>query len=153
MKTKVARWGNSLALRLPKQLTTSYQLSEGSDVEIVEEAQGLLVKPFSRRQFQLEDLLKGVSKNNLHTEIESEGMNIGLELARLFMEQSVGEQAGHVPEEALECEGEVAKAGNHTKSATLETAAGEVEWEQPRTRLANSRRDFFPSGEGIGGQH
>lgn len=73
MKTKVARWGNSLALRLPKQLTKSYQLSEGSDVEIVEEAQGMLVKPLSRRQFQLEDLLKGVSKNNLHTGIESEG--------------------------------------------------------------------------------
>ena len=73
MKTKVARWGNSLALRLPKQLANSYHLSEGSDVEIVEEAQGLLVKPVSGKHFQLEDLLKGVSENNLHTGIESTG--------------------------------------------------------------------------------
>ncbi len=73
MKTKVARWGNSLALRLPKHLTTSYQISEGSHVEIVEEPQGLLVKPLSGRKFQLDDLLKGISKTNLHTEIESAG--------------------------------------------------------------------------------
>ena len=73
MKTKVARWGNSLALRLPKHLTTSYHISEGSDVEIVEEAQGLLVKPVPGKKFQLDDLLKGISKDNLHTEIESTG--------------------------------------------------------------------------------
>jgi len=38
------------------------------------------------------------------TEIESEGMNVGFELARLFMEQSVDEQADRVPDAALECE-------------------------------------------------
>ena len=70
MKTKIARWGNSLALRLPKHMTSNYQISEGSDVEIVEEAHGLLVKPVSKRKFQLNVLLKGVTKNNLHDEIE-----------------------------------------------------------------------------------
>lgn len=84
------------------------------------------------------------------TEIESEGMNIGLELARLFMEQSVGEQAGHVPDEALESGGEIAKKGTKTKGSELETHAGEVAWEQPQTRLEQSRRDFFPSGEEFG---
>lgn len=87
------------------------------------------------------------------TQIESEGMNLGLELARLFMEQSVGEQAGHVPDEALECDGEVAEKGDQTKKSTLETPAGEVEWDWPQTRLKKSRRDFFPSGEEFGGQH
>ena len=73
MKTKITRWGNSLALRLPKHLTTSYRISEGSVVEIVEEAQGLLVKPISKKDFKLNDLLKGITKNNLHEEIESAG--------------------------------------------------------------------------------
>jgi hypothetical protein len=86
------------------------------------------------------------------TEIESEGMNLGLELARVFMEQSVGEQAGHVPEESLQCDGEVAEKGDQTKTSTLESPAGEVEWDQPQTRLKDSRRAFFPSGEGFGGQ-
>ena len=87
------------------------------------------------------------------TEIESQGMHVGLELARLFMEQSVDEQSGRIPDAALECDGEAAEKGNHTKVATLETAAGEVQWEQPKTRLAKSGRAFFPSGEGFGGQH
>lgn len=54
-------------------MTASYQLSEGSDVEIVEEAEGILVKPVSKRQFQLDDLLKGVTKKNSHDEFTSGG--------------------------------------------------------------------------------
>lgn len=83
------------------------------------------------------------------TEIESAGMNIGLELARLFMEQSVQEQSQHTPEEALEYQGEKA-VNTGEKDASLETAAGEVNWEQPKTRLPKQRRAFFPSGEGAG---
>ncbi len=87
------------------------------------------------------------------TEIESQGMNVGLELARLFMEQSVDEQSDRVPDSALECDGEAAAKGDKTKTSTLETSAGEVLWEQPKTRLAKSKRDFFPSGAGVGDQH
>jgi hypothetical protein len=86
------------------------------------------------------------------TQIESEGMNLGLELARMFMELSVGEQAEHVPDDALECNGELAEKGDATKQASLETAAGEVAWDQPQTRLPQSKRAFFPSGEEFGGQ-
>lgn len=85
------------------------------------------------------------------TEIESQGMNVGLELARLLVEQSVGEQAGQVPDAALVCEGEVAEKGDETKTALMETSAGEVQWEQPKTRLVKAKRDFFPSGAGVGG--
>lgn len=87
------------------------------------------------------------------TEIESQGMQVGLELARLFMEQAVEEQADQVPEAALECEGEAAEKTDDSKTATLETAAGEVQWDQPRTRLEKSQRAFFPSGQGVGDQH
>lgn len=87
------------------------------------------------------------------TEIESQGMHVGLELARLFMEQSVEQQAEQVPDSALECEGEAAEPTKKTTTARLETAAGEVQWDQTPTRLANSRRAFFPSGEGAGDEH
>lgn len=87
------------------------------------------------------------------TEIESQGMHVGLELARLFMEQSVEQQAEQVPDSALECDGEAAQPTEKTKTARLETAAGEVQWDQTQTRLANSRRAFFPSGEGAGDEH
>lgn len=87
------------------------------------------------------------------TEIESQGMNVGLELARLFMEQSVGEQAERVPESALEHDGEAAEPTTKTTTARMETTAGDVRWDQSQTRLATSRRAFFPSGEGVGDEH
>lgn len=86
-------------------------------------------------------------------EIEAQGMNVGLELARLFIEQSAEGQAERVPDAALEHEGEAAEPTKQTKTAVVETAAGEVQWDQPRTRLATSGRAFFPSGQGAGDEH
>ena len=42
-------------------------------------------------------------------QIEEDGMAVGFELARLLMEQSVGEQAAHMPEENLDCGEETAR--------------------------------------------
>ncbi|HLQ44102.1 MAG TPA: hypothetical protein VK137_05195 [Planctomycetaceae bacterium] len=83
------------------------------------------------------------------SQIESEGMAVGHELARLMMEQSVEDQAGQVPAEALDTGGEVAGLAG-TEEMLLETPAGEVEWQQPRGVLKTSRRDFFPSGPSLG---
>ncbi|MDA1015422.1 MAG: hypothetical protein O3A00_13345 [Planctomycetota bacterium] len=81
-------------------------------------------------------------------QIEDQGMDIGLELGRLFMEQSVLEQAKHTPDDALQNDGETASLDEkHPLPSKLETPAGEVQWNQPKTRLAKARRDFFPSGQ------
>jgi hypothetical protein len=85
-------------------------------------------------------------------EIEQQGMAVGLEMARLFMEQTVADQAqGPLPEQALEPhEGEVPKRICRDYPTTLETPAGEIQWGQPQTRLTKARRDFFPSGQSAG---
>ena len=83
------------------------------------------------------------------SQIESDGMAVGLELARLMMEQSVGDQAEQVPAEALDSGGEVAALAG-TDAMAQETPAGEVEWRHPRGDLKQSRRDFFPSGQSLG---
>ena len=76
-------------------------------------------------------------------EIEKDGMNVGLELARLVIEQSVGEQARHMPASAMEvADDEVRPAG--TESMPVETEAGEVSWEEPKTELKHGRKAFFP---------
>jgi hypothetical protein len=81
-------------------------------------------------------------------EIEQQGMQVGLEVARLFMEQSVASQAqAGTPAEALaEQAGDVPRVVRNNFESTLETPAGEVHWEQPQARLTKARRDFFPSG-------
>ena len=81
--------------------------------------------------------------------IESEGMAVGLEFARLFMEQSVDEQADHVPQEAFDTGGEIADSVGDA-SQTLTTGAGDVEWDQPESYMKQARRSFFPSGESAG---
>jgi hypothetical protein len=85
-------------------------------------------------------------------EIEQEGMTVGLELARLLMEQSVAEQAQQMPPSAGEVsEDEAVAAG--TESSALKTESGEVTWEQPRRYLKRGRKAFFPptSSAGAGG--
>ena len=76
-------------------------------------------------------------------EIEQQGMSVGLELARLVMEQSVAIQSERVPDSALVVEGdEVQSAGRET--TPLETEAGPIAWDQPRTRMKSGRKAIFP---------
>jgi hypothetical protein len=77
------------------------------------------------------------------SEIEKDGMTVGLELARLLMEQSVDEQAEQMPASALAVAGDEALPGG-TETATLETEAGEVDWKHPRRYLKRARKAFFP---------
>lgn len=45
MKVKVAKWGNSLGVRLPKAAAEAAGLSEGSEVEVVVEGRELRLRP------------------------------------------------------------------------------------------------------------
>ena len=75
-------------------------------------------------------------------EIEQQGMSVGLELARLVMEQSVSTQSERVPDSALVVEGdEVRSAGR--EMTPLETEAGLIQWDQPRTMFKHGRKAFF----------
>jgi len=85
----------------------------------------------------------------LFREIEQDGMSVGLELARLLMEQTTSEQAGQMPEEAMQVPDDVVQPAG-TDTAELETPAGVVEWEQPCGSLKAGRKAFFPSPEGLG---
>ena len=67
MRTKLSRWGNSLALRLPKQIALSQNLNEGIDLEIKEERGGFFVRA-APKQYSLSELLEGVEATNLHSE-------------------------------------------------------------------------------------
>ena len=82
-------------------------------------------------------------------QIEKDGMAVGLELARLLMEQSLGEQAGQMPEEDLACGDETALSAGRDQ-ANVETCAGDLQWDEPAAYLNKARRAFFPSTEGSG---
>ncbi|MEX0331102.1 MAG: AbrB/MazE/SpoVT family DNA-binding domain-containing protein [Puniceicoccaceae bacterium] len=77
MKTRVAKWGNSLALRLPKALAETHGLEAGSEVELTEEGDVILLRRTGKR-YELAELLKGVRPGNRHSEVET-GEPVGKE--------------------------------------------------------------------------
>jgi antitoxin MazE len=56
MKARVAKWGNSLAIRLPKAALASLQVREGEPVDLVIEGDTLLIRA-KRPQYSLEQLV------------------------------------------------------------------------------------------------
>ena len=71
MRTKVQRWGNSLAIRIPKSFAEEVGLKDDSPVELRLVEGALLVEPAPRRPITLDELLAGVSVSNLHGEVDS----------------------------------------------------------------------------------
>jgi antitoxin MazE len=71
MLTKVQKWGNSLALRIPKTFAHDAQLENDSMVEISLVDGQIVIKPVIKRTWTLEQLLTGVTKDNLHAETDT----------------------------------------------------------------------------------
>ena len=64
METQIARWGNSLAVRIPKRVADRLSLGEGRTVELAVEADRLVIRPRGP-SFKLDDLLAGITPSNL----------------------------------------------------------------------------------------
>jgi antitoxin MazE len=73
MKVEFLRWGNSLALRVPKAFAEEIGAVEGKPAEMTAE-NGVLVikvtKPKKRRRYLLEHLINGITEENRHPEID-----------------------------------------------------------------------------------
>lgn len=72
MRAKVQKWGNSLAVRIPRGFAEQLGVSHDSEVELLLTPKGLIVKPVAHR-YALSDLLAKVTEENLHGEISTGG--------------------------------------------------------------------------------
>ena len=72
MKNRVQKWGNSLAVRIPRSFAEEMGWSENAPVEISLEEGALIVKTDRRRSWDLESLLGGVTSENVHSAWEEE---------------------------------------------------------------------------------
>lgn len=70
MDTTVQKWGNSLAVRIPRSVAKDTRLHQGSVVDIVLVAGKIVVKPRRQRHYALAQLLSRVTKRNRHTEVD-----------------------------------------------------------------------------------
>jgi antitoxin MazE len=73
MTTRIQKWGNSLALRLPRGLAEEAHIEEGAEVDLALRRGQLIVRPRRPAAYRLEDLLATVSRENLHDAVETGG--------------------------------------------------------------------------------
>ncbi|MFH1037333.1 MAG: AbrB/MazE/SpoVT family DNA-binding domain-containing protein [PVC group bacterium] len=78
MQTKVQKWGNSLALRIPKVLALDAHIKEGSLVDIAVSNGEIVAKPTKKAVFDLKELVRQITPKNVHSEIET-GEPVGRE--------------------------------------------------------------------------
>ena len=79
MRTKVQKWGNSLAVRIPKAFAVEVGLERDRDVELSVQGGCLVVAPPPGPSYTLDELLAGVCPSNLHRETDW-GAPIGKEV-------------------------------------------------------------------------
>lgn len=79
MVGNVAKWGNSLAVRIPQHLAKEIELVAGGEVEIVAIDGNLVIKPKRQKQYSLDELIAGITPTNRHAEIDT-GMSVGEEV-------------------------------------------------------------------------
>lgn len=79
VKTRIQKWGNSLALRIPKSFAAEAHLAQDSLVEVSLVDGKLVVAPVHEVRFTLEGLLAGVTEENLHHEFDT-GHPVGREV-------------------------------------------------------------------------
>ena len=79
MKSRIQKWGNSLALRIPKSFAQEIGLDRDVPVDMSLEDGRLIVAPVTEPPMTLERLLEQITEDNIHREVDT-GPAIGEEV-------------------------------------------------------------------------
>ena len=78
MKTKLQKWGHSLAVRIPKSFVNTINVKEHDEVELIIEDNQIIIKPV-KYKFDIDELVSKINSDNLHKEIGT-GPSVGKEI-------------------------------------------------------------------------
>ena len=70
MNTQIGKWGHSLAVRIPGTCVKALGLKEGMKLDVSLVDGGLLLRLPGRQQYTLEELLAGITPENIHGETD-----------------------------------------------------------------------------------
>ena len=79
MHVRVQKWGNSLAVRIPKPLAEEAEVKEGTVLNLAVSGGKVVATPVQKRKLSLRQLLAEVNRKNLHGEVGS-GRSVGREV-------------------------------------------------------------------------
>ena len=67
-KSHIARWGTSLAVRIPKSIAEQWGVQEGSSIEMISQGDQVVMR---KKTYDLDDMLDQVTEDNLHPEADT----------------------------------------------------------------------------------
>ena len=79
MRTRIQRWGNSLAVRIPKAFAADIHLRPDSAVDVTLDDGKLIVTPVVELEPTLDQLLVQITEHNVHAEVDT-GPAVGAEV-------------------------------------------------------------------------
>ncbi|HTH97626.1 MAG TPA: AbrB/MazE/SpoVT family DNA-binding domain-containing protein [Stellaceae bacterium] len=78
MQVLIKKWGNSASVRLPAAIMEAAKLSLDQPVDVREEGGRIIIEPIKPTGFDLEELLAGITDDNIHAEVDT-GRPVGKE--------------------------------------------------------------------------
>jgi antitoxin MazE len=80
MKTKIQKWGNSLAIRIPKSFAVQMEIEQNSVIDLSIIDGKIIVEPKKNKpKYNLTELLRDISEDNIHSETDW-GKSVGKEV-------------------------------------------------------------------------
>jgi antitoxin MazE len=68
--SRIAKWGNSLAVRIPLAIAKQASLAEGDSVKLSLDPEGGIILRPARRRYELSDLVAQITPKNRHAETD-----------------------------------------------------------------------------------
>lgn len=70
MRTVVKKWGNSASVRIPAAIMEAADLDLDDAVDVREESGRIVIEPAQRKEYDLTELVKRITHENLHDEAD-----------------------------------------------------------------------------------
>ncbi len=70
MRTVVKKWGNSASVRIPTAVMQAAHLDLDETVDVREESGRIIIEPAQRKEYDLAELVKRITRENLHDEVD-----------------------------------------------------------------------------------
>lgn len=70
MLTRMQKWGNSYAVRLPKAVVQETGFKEGETLQVEVVKRHIRLRRPVKREYSLDELVAGINRSNLHGEVD-----------------------------------------------------------------------------------
>jgi antitoxin MazE len=75
MHVRVRKWGNSLAIKIPKPLAEDSEVKEGTVLNLAISEGKVVATPIQKKRLSFKQLLAKVNKKNLHERLQKSVIN------------------------------------------------------------------------------